>query len=120
MYDVLKRFSLNRRWCHRIIIDNIVSFFKTFVFSDHFEIDSGTGIVRLAESILDGEEEYFVEIMAKDKGTPSLNSSYVLEVTVIDVNTHDPEFVNLPPDSAIVVDEVNYFDSHLFACSCFR
>ena len=76
------------------------------MFAENFVIDSDTGVVSLAESIANGNITYSVEVMAEDKGIPSLSSTYMLVVLVEDVNLNDPEFENPPNDETISVDEV--------------
>ena len=88
--------------------------FKAYVssVSDHFKIDRDSGVVSVAKSIANGEDEYLVEIMAEDSGTPSLNSTYQLVINVIDVNLNAPVFENLDSNTEIVVPEVCDFKSY--------
>ena len=78
-----------------------------YLFSVEFDIDSNSGIVRLASSIANGEARYSVDIMARDKGDPPLNSSYTLQINVEAANLNDPVFNNLPPTDRISIKEVS-------------
>jgi hypothetical protein len=58
-----------------------------------FEIDPSTGLISVA-STLDFDEEpfYFLTIQASDYGSPSLSSLVVVNVTIQDINNHNPVF----------------------------
>ena len=58
-----------------------------------FEIDPSTGLISLASSLdFDEEPLYILAIQAADSGSPSLNSFVTINVTVEDINNHNPEF----------------------------
>ena len=58
-----------------------------------FEIDSSTGLISVA-STLDFDEEtfYFLTIEASDYGYPSLSSLVAVNVSLQDINNHNPVF----------------------------
>ena len=60
-----------------------------------FEIDATTGVIRLMSGAQPDSEQtsfYSFTIRATDTGFPTLTASALVEVTVIDVNEHPPEF----------------------------
>ena len=63
-----------------------------------FSIDSNTGKIRLIVSLdvdstgLNGQSEYTFDLIVTDQGTPSLNSSIGLNISVLDENDNVPIF----------------------------
>ena len=58
-----------------------------------FEIDPSTGFISLTSSLdFDEEPFYFLTIQASDYGIPSQSSPTVVNVTIQDINNHNPEF----------------------------
>ena len=58
-----------------------------------FDIDPSTGLISLASSLdFDEETLYVLTVQATDFGSPSQFSVGVVNVTVQDINNHDPEF----------------------------
>ena len=60
---------------------------------DFFEIDPSTGKIK-TKALLDRETmaQHEFQVTATDKGTPPLQASMVLTITVLDVNDHAPAF----------------------------
>lgn len=50
-------------------------------------------MIRVKQKLIDNTGLRLVQVVATDKGTPPLNSSYDLSVFVIDENQHKPIFV---------------------------
>ena len=61
----------------------------------YFEIDKNTGIVTVANDNIDRETtpNFTLTILAKDNGTPSLNSTVKLYITVEDISDEPPYFI---------------------------
>uniref|UniRef100_A0AC34PUQ4 Uncharacterized protein n=1 Tax=Panagrolaimus sp. JU765 TaxID=591449 RepID=A0AC34PUQ4_9BILA len=76
--------------------------------SDKFRIDEKTGLLTVGK-LLDREEQaiHVVNILVSDSGIPSMSSSTVLEVILLDENDNAPQFaetsyeVQIPEDSAV-------------------
>ncbi|XP_067121913.1 cadherin-23-like isoform X2 [Centruroides vittatus] len=65
--------------------------------SEYFDITlNGTLFVK--SSLENLHEEFSIEVMAKDKGEPPLNSTQEFCVFVYDMNTYKPEFTNPQPN----------------------
>ena len=62
----------------------------------HFAVDPFSGILRTTQP-LDREliDTYLVTVLASDGGSPSLNNTTQVEVTVTDTNDSPPEFLNV-------------------------
>ena len=60
---------------------------------DFFAIDSSTGQVKVHTSLVGHPGEHNVTFMARDKGSPPLNSTTSVVVLVNDVNMNAPVFV---------------------------
>ncbi|XP_064608177.1 protocadherin Fat 4-like [Liolophura sinensis] len=61
---------------------------------DNFTVNSSSGVISTARR-LDREQQdvYSVSVMVMDRGIPSLNSSIVLTVTLLDINDNSPRFL---------------------------
>ncbi|XP_078716087.1 cadherin-23 [Lampetra fluviatilis] len=71
---------------------------------NEFVISPADGDLRVRRYVeLDRETQAFynLTIMAKDMGTPPLNSSLTVGVRVLDVNDNDPVFLNLPANASL-------------------
>lgn len=65
--------------------------------SNHFEITPTEGIVNLTQKIdrekmPRGNNTLDLIVIAEDGGTPPLNGTAVITVTVNDINDHEPQF----------------------------
>lgn len=81
-----------------------------FKFSDKFEINSVTGILRLVDS-LDYEtkpNQYTLSVTARDGGMPFLTDTAFVYITVLDVNDNPPVITDpLTPLTNIQIYEVS-------------
>lgn len=60
---------------------------------DDFQIDSKTGVVIISKKLdFDGRNNYIMEIVASDMGTPSLSGTATLAVNILDSNDKAPYF----------------------------
>eukprot|EP00058_Branchiostoma_floridae_P003781 XP_002589269.1 hypothetical protein BRAFLDRAFT_130073 [Branchiostoma floridae] len=71
----------------------------------HFTIDSATGDISVITNLdFESTPRYRLIVKAQDSGRPSMWSSVVLTVSVIDVNDHDPQFVSTPFETSVFED----------------
>lgn len=68
-----------------------------------------TGEVTVSGNLKDRVGNYSFEVLALDKGSPQLNTSVNLTISIIDENNHSPEFLGLPENNIISVYEVKTF-----------
>ena len=76
-----------------------------------FSIDDDTGILTLESSLNYEETSYFeFTVIIKDGGSPTLNDSAQVNITVTDVNDNSPQFIDPPApyDFDISLYEDNY------------
>ncbi|PVD19452.1 hypothetical protein C0Q70_19941 [Pomacea canaliculata] len=89
--------------------------------SDLLVINSSTGEVTCQAAGLDYENEtqrtFEVVVRASDKGTPPLNSTSVIRVTLRDVNDNAPVFINAPYNISVRVETFDTLDSPIFVFS---
>lgn len=58
-----------------------------------FHLDQHTGALSLTHAIdFEGPRQYTIHVLAEDGGSPSLNDTAILSLTVVDVNDHAPKF----------------------------
>ncbi|XP_078595188.1 cadherin EGF LAG seven-pass G-type receptor 2-like isoform X2 [Branchiostoma floridae x Branchiostoma japonicum] len=71
----------------------------------HFTIDSATGDISVITNLdFEATPRYRLIVKAQDSGRPSMWSSVVLTISVIDVNDHDPQFVSTPFETSVFED----------------
>ncbi|XP_065182352.1 protocadherin Fat 4-like [Sycon ciliatum] len=69
-----------------------------------FTIDSKSGEISVLSQLdREAEDMYWLEVVARDKGNPSLNSTSMVQIIVTDVNDHAPVFVQPPPSMKALV-----------------
>lgn len=68
-----------------------------------------TGELTVSGNLKDRVGTYSFEVLALDKGSPQLNTSVNLTISIIDENNHSPEFLGLPENNIISVYEVKTF-----------
>lgn len=76
-------------------VNALLSYRITSGDTSKFTIDSNTGLLTTSTT-LDREQasSYRLEVTAKDHGTPSLSSTVVVSVTVLDENDNSPRFLS--------------------------
>ncbi|KJH45108.1 cadherin domain protein [Dictyocaulus viviparus] len=68
------------------------------IWDDYFSIDMDSGIVRVSGDLTElmtsriTERHYEIEIIASDDGSPRRSSKTKLQIDIIDVNNHAPQF----------------------------
>lgn len=85
-------------------------------YSSLFSIDTSTGYLTL-QSTLDYEvlDEYHFKVVASDGGYPTLTSSAIVRVEVLDVNDHSPSFSS--PIYSLNVGENSHMGTLIFQAS---
>ncbi|KAG8439029.1 hypothetical protein GDO86_005286, partial [Hymenochirus boettgeri] len=78
------------------IIDNDA---KEFPSSLPISINPVTGVIYAQQSFdYEKEREFIIQVLAKDNGSPSLNSSTTVNICVIDQNDNSPKILYPSPD----------------------
>ncbi|VDM52768.1 unnamed protein product [Angiostrongylus costaricensis] len=68
------------------------------LWDDHFSIDADNGVVRVAGDLTElmtpgiSELRRDIEIVASDEGSPRKSSNTTLQIVIVDVNNHAPQF----------------------------
>ena len=79
-----------------------------------FAINIISGEIYVNSSLLTHVGSFVLQLMAKDKGSPSLNGTALAKITVTDFNINPPVIGNLPTNGTINVLEVSRsFLAHL-------
>jgi len=64
---------------------------------NHFQVNPTNGDIYIAETLdYENIQSYNITVIATDRGIPSLSSSTILVIDVVDINDNPPAFVNLP------------------------
>ncbi|XP_053575576.1 protocadherin gamma-B5-like [Bombina bombina] len=68
--------------------------------SSYLSINPETGVVYAQQSFdYEQQKEFYIEVMAKDSGTPSLSSNATLRICIIDQNDNAPIILYPSPES---------------------
>lgn len=103
--------------------DNAKLRYEMWSDTDLFKIDD-TGKISVNSSLRDKVGEYSLSVIAFDHGSPVLNGSTIVNISVLDINLHNPQIQNIPQGREIKVYEVcarfiipwfsNYFSRPMF------
>ncbi|XP_061191820.1 cadherin-23-like [Saccostrea echinata] len=84
------------------------------VSDDWFAINTDTGVINVNNSLKDQAGNYTVEVIATDKGSPSMNTSLLVGIRILDENLHSPAFTRLPANNTVSVYECAKFNTSIF------
>ena len=83
-----------------------LEFSLTDDFNENFAINSSSGEISVQGVLHTATQaQYVLEIVVQDRGTPSLNDTATLSITVDEVNDNDPYFVEPTAARALQLDE---------------
>eukprot|EP00079_Xenopus_tropicalis_P023069 XP_012815169.1 PREDICTED: protocadherin gamma-B5 isoform X14 [Xenopus tropicalis] len=94
------------------MIYSIISNIEELPSSSYISINPETGVIYAQRSFdYEQDKEFKIHIMAKDSGLPSLNSSAVLRICVVDKNDNSPTVLYPSPDIGSAAYEMVPFSS---------
>ncbi|XP_038255144.1 protocadherin Fat 4 [Dermochelys coriacea] len=74
-------------------LNSEVEYFISNEITDKFKLDSTTGWISVASSLMtDLNQNFLLTVEAKDKGNPPLSSEITVQIVITEENYHTPEF----------------------------